>query len=74
MLKYSLRRLLSAIPTLLLLITFAFFLIRVAPGGPFDSERALPAEIEANLAAKYHLDEPLVLQYGRYLWQIVRGD
>jgi oligopeptide transport system permease protein len=74
MLKYSLKRLASAIPTLFLLITFAFFLIRIAPGGPFDSERALPPEIEANLAAKYHLDEPLVVQYGRYLWQIVRLD
>ncbi|NBB93763.1 MAG: oligopeptide ABC transporter permease OppB [Gammaproteobacteria bacterium] len=74
MLKYSLRRLASAVPTLFLLITFAFFMIRVAPGGPFDSERALPPEIEANLAAKYHLDEPLVFQYARYLWQIVQGD
>ncbi len=74
MLKYSLRRLASAIPTLFLLITFAFFLIRIAPGGPFDSERALPPDIEANLAAKYHLDEPLVFQYARYLWQIARGD
>jgi oligopeptide transport system permease protein len=64
----------SAIPTLFLLITFAFFMIRVAPGGPFDSERALPDDIEANLAAQYHLDEPLIVQYGRYLWQIVRGD
>jgi oligopeptide transport system permease protein len=74
MLNYSLKRLASAIPTLFLLITFAFFLIRIAPGGPFDSERALPPEIEANLAAKYHLDEPLVMQYGRYLWQIARLD
>lgn len=74
MLRYSLRRLLSAIPTLFLLITVAFFLIRIAPGGPFDSERALPPEIEANLAAKYHLDEPLIFQYGRYLWQIARLD
>jgi len=74
MLRYSLRRLASAIPTLFLLITVAFFLIRIAPGGPFDSERALPPEIEANLAAKYHLDEPLVFQYARYLWQIGRLD
>ncbi|MCC5864249.1 MAG: oligopeptide ABC transporter permease OppB [Wenzhouxiangella sp.] len=74
MLNYSLKRLASAIPTLLLLITFAFFLIRIAPGGPFDAERALPPEIEANLAAKYHLDEPLVFQYARYLWQIARLD
>lgn len=74
MLSYSLRRLASAVPTLLLLITVAFFLIRVAPGGPFDSERGLPPDIEANLAAKYHLDEPLILQYGRYLAQIARLD
>lgn len=74
MLNYSLKRLASAIPTLFLLITFAFFLIRIAPGGPFDSERALPPEIEANLAAKYHLDEPLIVQYGRYLWSILRLD
>jgi oligopeptide transport system permease protein len=73
-LSYSLRRLASAVPTLLLLITVAFFLIRVAPGGPFDSERGLPPDIEANLAAKYHLDEPLILQYGRYLAQIARLD
>ena len=74
MLNYSLKRLASAVPTLFLLITFAFFLIRIAPGGPFDSERALPPEIEANLAAKYHLDEPLVMQYGRYMWNILRLD
>lgn len=74
MLKYSLKRLLSAVPTLFLLITFAFFLIRIAPGGPFDSERALPPDIEANLEAKYHLDEALPVQYLRYLWQIVRLD
>ncbi len=74
MLNYSLKRLASAIPTLFLLITFAFFLIRIAPGGPFDSERALPPEIEANLAAKYDLDQPLIVQYGRYLWNILRLD
>lgn len=74
MLKYSLKRLASAVPTLLVLITVAFFLIRVAPGGPFDSEKALPPDIQANLEAKYHLDEPLVMQYARYLWQIARFD
>lgn len=74
MLKYSLKRLASAVPTLLVLITIAFFLIRIAPGGPFDSEKALPPEIQANLEAKYHLDEPLVLQYLRYLVQIARFD
>jgi len=73
-LRYSLRRFLSAIPTLLVLIALAFFMIRLAPGGPFDQERALPPEIEANLRAAYHLDEPLPLQFGRYLGNIVRGD
>ncbi len=74
MLKYSLRRLLWAVPTLVLLITLAFFMMRVAPGGPFDSEKSLPPEIEANLNAKYHLDEPLVQQYFRYLGQILHLD
>lgn len=74
MVLYSLKRLLSAIPTLLLLITLAFFLMRFAPGGPFDYERSLPPEIEANLNAKYHLDEPLPQQYSRYLAQLLRGD
>lgn len=74
MVLYSLKRLLSAIPTLLLLITLAFFLMRFAPGGPFDYERSLPPEIEANLNAKYHLDESLPQQYFRYLAQLLRGD
>jgi oligopeptide transport system permease protein len=70
MLRHSLQRLVGLIPTLLMLITVAFFLIRVAPGGPFDAEKTLPPEIEANLNAKYHLDEPLVQQYFRYLGQV----
>ncbi len=74
MLSYTLRRVLSAIPTLLALITLAFFMIKMTPGGPFDAERKLPPEIEANLKKAYHLDEPLVMQYGRYLWNVVRGD
>ena len=74
MLRYSLTRFLGAIPTLLILITVAFFMIRAAPGGPFDAEKQLPAEIEANLRAAYHLDEPLVRQFGRYVWNLARGD
>lgn len=74
MLAYSLRRLLSAIPTLLILIAFSFFLIRAAPGGPFDTERQLLPEIEANLRAVYHLDEPLYQQFGRYLGGLLRFD
>jgi oligopeptide transport system permease protein len=74
LLSYSLRRLFGAIPTLLLLIAFAFFMIRAAPGGPFDSERQLLPEVEANLRAAYHLDEPLPQQFGRYLWNLVHFD
>ncbi len=70
MLRHSLRRLLGLIPTLLMLITVAFFMMRVAPGGPFDSEKSLPPEIEANLNAKYHLDDPLLKQYFHYLGQV----
>ncbi len=73
-LQHSASRLLGLIPTLLVLITIAFFMIRLAPGGPFDSEKILPPEIKANLDAKYHLDEPLVKQYFRYLGQIITLD
>ncbi len=74
MLRYSVRRLLGAIPTLLILIALAFFMIRAAPGGPFDAERALLPEIEENLRAAYHLDEPLYQQFARYLGGLLRGD
>jgi len=72
--SYTVRRLLGAIPTLLILIGLAFVLIRAAPGGPFDTERSLQPEIEANLSAAYHLDEPLYQQFGRYLWGLLRFD
>ena len=71
MLKHTLRGLLSLVPTLLMLITVAFFMMRMAPGGPFDTEKLLPPEIQANLEAKYHLDEPLLQQYFRYMGQII---
>lgn len=74
MLRYSLRRLIGSLPTLLLLTAFAFFMIRAAPGGPFDTERQLLPEIEANLRAAYHLDEPLYQQFGRYLLGLARFD
>jgi oligopeptide transport system permease protein len=74
LLRYTLRRLLGAIPTLFLVIVLAFLLVHAAPGGPFDDERALPAEIEANIAAAYHLDEPLPMQFLRYLGGVVQGD
>jgi oligopeptide transport system permease protein len=69
-----LRRLLGAIPTLLVLLAFAFLMIRAAPGGPFDSERQLLPEVEANLRAAYHLDEPLYQQFGRYVWGLLHFD
>lgn len=74
MIRYALSRFLGAVPTLLILVTLAFFMIRAAPGGPFDAEKALPPEIEANLRAAYHLDEPLVQQFGRYLLNLAQGD
>jgi len=70
MARYALWRLAGLIPTLLIMITVAFFLMRVAPGGPFDSEKLLPPDIEANLNARYHMDEPLLQQYFRYLSQV----
>ena len=72
---YFLRRLLYAVPLLLLISLLAFVLVHLAPGGPFDRERR-PAspEIERNIQAKYHLDEPVWKQYGRYLNGIVHGD
>lgn len=74
MFSYMIKRIVGALPTLLILITISFFLIRVAPGGPFDSEKDLPPEIQKNLEAKYHLDEPLYQQYFRYIGDIVQGD
>lgn len=74
MVKYSLRRLLGAIPTLLLVVVLAFLLVHAAPGGPFDSERVLPEAIKQNIDRYYHLDEPLPQQFVRYIWNAVRGD
>ncbi|MES1944669.1 oligopeptide transport system permease OppB [Salinisphaera sp. PC39] len=74
MLAYAIRRIAGAIPTLLILLTLAFVMIRAAPGGPFDAEKQLPPQIEANLRAKYHLDEPLYEQYARYLWDVMHFD
>ena len=74
MLNYFVRRILGVIPTLFVLMALAFFLIRLAPGGPFDSEKVLLPEIEANLRAAYHLDEPLYQQFARYLGNLLQGD
>src|SRR5271169_3973320 len=74
MLRYSLTRLAGAVPTLFIIVTLAFLLIRAAPGGPFDQEQALPPEIIANLQRAYGLDQPLWAQYGRYLGALAHGD
>ncbi|NND54343.1 MAG: oligopeptide ABC transporter permease OppB [Gammaproteobacteria bacterium] len=74
MLSFAFRRLLTAIPTLLVLLALAFALIRVAPGGPFDAERTVPPEIQERLNETYYLDEPLWMQFGRYLGGLLRGD
>ena len=63
MLRYVIRRLLTAIPTLFLIVTISFFLMRVAPGGPFNQERGLNPTVKANLERVYHLDEPVWKQY-----------
>ena len=71
---FLLRRLLQAIPVLLVVITVAFFLVRLAPGGPFDAERAVPPEVLKSLNARYHLDDPWPRQYLDYLANAARGD
>jgi oligopeptide transport system permease protein len=72
---FALKRLLAIVPTLLAVATLAFVLLRVIPGGPFDADRAVPAEVARALDAKYHLDEPLLRQYARWLGDLVlRGD
>src|SRR5690606_17524277 len=74
MLRFALLRILSAIPTLFLVVALAFLMVRAAPGGPFDQERVLPPENARNLAAAYHLDEPLPRQFVRYVSGLARGD
>jgi oligopeptide transport system permease protein len=74
MLRYFLTRLAGAVPTLFIIVTVSFFLIRAAPGGPFDQEQTLPPEILANLENAYGLDQPILTQYGRYLAGLAHGD
>ncbi|MCG6396222.1 oligopeptide transporter permease, partial [Vibrio alginolyticus] len=74
MFKFILRRILEAIPTLFVLITISFFMMRLAPGSPFTGERKLPPEVMANIEAKYHLNDPIHVQYFDYLVQLSKGD
>lgn len=72
--KYIIRRLLSLIPTMFVIVTLSFFMMRFAPGGPFSSEKKVPEQVLQNLMKKYHMDEPLMQQYFRYLGDVLRGD
>lgn len=76
MLRYIVRRLLASIPVLILLTFAIFVLMRAIPGGPFDfvGDKSLPASVVANMERKYHLDEPLVQQYVRYVWDLLHLD
>lgn len=74
MLHYLFRRLGGAIPTLFIITAASFFMMRLAPGGPFARERVVPPEVEANLMKAYHLDEPLWQQFVRYLNGLLHGD
>jgi oligopeptide transport system permease protein len=74
MTRYFFTRLAGAIPTLFIIVTITFFLMRAAPGGPFDQEQALAPEIKANMERAYGLDQPVWTQYGRYLKSLLQGD
>ena len=74
MLSFIARRLAVAVPTLLLVVTLSFFLMRLAPGSPFDEGRRLTPAIERNVRARYGLDRPLAAQYVHYLGGVLRGD
>ena len=74
MLRFAISRLFSTLPTLLLVVVVAFAMVHAAPGGPFDSARQLPPEIEARMAAAYGLDAPLHEQFLRYVGGLMRGD
>jgi len=70
MLRFIARRFLETIPVIFVIITATFFMIRFVPGGPFTAEKAVPPEIQRNLNAYYHLDDPLWKQYADYLWDL----
>jgi len=74
MTRFLLSRLSIAVPTLLVIITLSFFLMRIAPGGPFDADAQLEPEILENLRAAYDLDKPILEQFGLYLARLAQGD
>ena len=71
---FAVRRIIGLFPTMLAIIACCFFLLRAAPGGPFDSEKRLPPEIKAQIEKAYHFDKPLVVQFGLYLGMLADFD
>lgn len=74
MLYFILRRLAQIVPVMLAVITITFFMVRLAPGGPFDAERSVPPEVLENLEQRYDLDQPMPVQFMNYLGNLLRGD
>jgi oligopeptide transport system permease protein len=74
MLKFLTKRVGDGLLTLAALVTLTFFVMRLTPGGPFSSNRKISPDILANIEATYHLDEPLLQQFARYVWGVVRFD
>ena len=74
MIAFALKRLLGLLPTLLVIVTLSFFVIRLAPGSPFSTERAMPPAVKAELEARYGFNKPLWQQFGHYLGNLVQGD
>ena len=74
MLSIFFRRLLVAVPVIVIVTTITFFLIRLAPGGPFDADKVVPPEVLKNLNATYNLDAPVIVQYKDYMINLAQGD
>ena len=74
MFQYTLRRLAEAIPVILIIVSLTFFMVRLAPGGPFDTEKTISPQVKAALDARYGLDQPMYAQYMRFLSGLVQGD
>ena len=74
MLRYTVRRIAGIVPTLAVIVTASFFIVRLAPGGPFDLEHPLPPQVRANLDRAYGFDRPLAEQYLRYVGHLLQGD
>jgi oligopeptide transport system permease protein len=74
MTRFVVKRLIEIVPVLFVIVTLVFFMIRLAPGGPFDTEKSVPPEVRENIEAYYHLDQPLYRQYLMYLERLAGGD